>query len=169
MRVAFSLNGAPVAVDVPVTATLLQVLREHLGLTGTKPGCEIGECGACSVLVNGQVVNACLLLAPQVGGAEVVTVEGLAGPDDDLHDLQRAFLEFGATQCGYCVPGMILAAEALLRRTLSPTRDEIRDAIAGNLCRCTGYQQIIDLIEAVAQRRRAATRQPIVAPEGARP
>jgi carbon-monoxide dehydrogenase small subunit len=158
MNIEFTLNGSSVNVDVPANTTLLTLLRDHLGLTGTKNGCEIGECGACSTLVNGRVVNACLLLAPQVGGCEVVTIEGVHAPGGGPNDLQQAFLEFGATQCGFCIPGLVLAAEALLERDLNPSRDTIRDAISGNLCRCNGYQQVVDLIEVTAQRRRIAAR-----------
>jgi aerobic-type carbon monoxide dehydrogenase small subunit (CoxS/CutS family) len=160
MHIKFTLNGEPIEVDVPARTTLLHLLRDHLGLTGTKTGCEIGECGVCSVLVDDRVVNACLLLAPQVGGCTVTTIEGIHGPDGGPSDLQSAFLEFGATQCGYCIPGLVLAAESLLRRNPNPSRAEIRAAIAGNLCRCTGYQQIVDLIEATARQRRGAVQTP---------
>ena len=154
MRISFRLNGKSVSVDVPADTTLLHLLRDHFGLTGAKPGCEIGECGACSVIVDGKVVNSCLLLAPQVDGCEVTTIEGIHGPDGGPDDLQQAFLEYGAVQCGYCTPGMVMAGEALLMHNPSPTREEIQEAISGNLCRCTGYQQIVDAIEATAARRR---------------
>ena len=155
MIIRFKLNGEPVTVDAPATITLLHLLREVLFLNGPKPGCQIGECGACSVILDGRVVNSCQLLAPQVDGREVITIEGIHGPDGGPNDLQRAFLEFGALQCGYCTPGMVTAAEAFLAHNLNPTREQIREAISGNLCRCTGYQQIVDAIEATALRRRA--------------
>lgn len=154
MHIAFVLNGAPVSIEAPADITLLTLLRDYLGLTGTKQGCEVGECGACSVLLDGRLVNSCLVLAPQVGGRKVITIEGIRAPDGGPNDLQRAFIEYGAVQCGFCIPGMILAGEALLARNLHPSRAEIRAAIAGNLCRCTGYQQIIDAIQATAQHRR---------------
>ena len=155
MKIEFTLNGNPVEVEAPADITLLRLLREHLGLTGSKPGCEIGECGACSVILDGRAVNSCQLLAPQVHGREVITIEGIGAPDGGPNDLQLAFLEFGAVQCGYCTPGMVVAAEAFLARQPTPSRAEIRDAISGNLCRCTGYQQIVDAIEATAARRQA--------------
>jgi carbon-monoxide dehydrogenase small subunit len=153
LRIEFVLNGSAVALDVPSGIPLLALLRDHLGLTGSKPGCEIGECGACSVIVDGQVVNSCLTLAPQVHGRTVITIEGIHAPDGGPNDLQRALVEHGAVQCGYCTPGMVMAGEALLARTLTPTREEIQTAIAGNLCRCTGYHQIVAAIEAAAARR----------------
>ncbi|MCL7453022.1 MAG: (2Fe-2S)-binding protein [Anaerolineae bacterium] len=155
MKIEFTLNGEPVHVEAPASITLLHLLREHLGLTGSKPGCEVGECGACSVMLDGRVVNSCQLLAPQVAGREVVTIEGIHAPGGGPNDLQLAFLEFGAVQCGYCTPGMVVAAEAFLARHPKPSRAEIREAISGNLCRCTGYQQIVDAVEATAARRRA--------------
>jgi carbon-monoxide dehydrogenase small subunit len=154
MKIEFTLNGESIRVEAPANTTLLQLLREHLGLTGSKPGCEVGECGACTVILDGRAVNSCQLLAPQVEGREVVSIEGIHGPDGGPNDLQLAFLEFGAVQCGYCTPGMVVAAEAFLRRHPDPTRAEIREAISGNLCRCTGYQQIVDAVEATAARRR---------------
>jgi aerobic carbon-monoxide dehydrogenase small subunit len=153
MRIAFTLNGSPVSVDTPADSTLLSVLRDYLGLTGTKPGCEIGECGACSVLLDGRLVNACLVLAAQAGGRQVVTIEGIRGPGGGPNDLQQAFIDYGAVQCGYCIPGMVLAGESLLAANPKPNRAEIREAIAGNLCRCTGYQQIVDAIQATAIER----------------
>jgi carbon-monoxide dehydrogenase small subunit len=153
MKFTFTLNGAPVEVDTPADHTLLSLLRDQLGLTGTKSGCEVGECGACSVLLDGRLVNACMVLAPQAGGREVVTIEGVRGPDGGPNDLQQAFIDHGAVQCGYCIPGMVLAGEALLARNPRPSRADIREGIAGNLCRCTGYQQMVDAIEATAAKR----------------
>lgn len=157
-RLAFTLNGRPVQVEAPVGLSLLTVLREYLGMLGAKEGCNGGECGACTVLLDGAPVLSCLMVAHQAEGREVVTVEGLRAPDGSLSDLQEAFVAHGAVQCGYCIPGMLLSAEALLQRDLEPTREEIRLAIAGNLCRCTGYQQIVDAIEATAQARRGGER-----------
>jgi carbon-monoxide dehydrogenase small subunit len=153
MKIEFILNDRPVAVEAAAGLTLLALLRDHLGLTGAKPGCEIGECGTCSVIVDGQVVNSCLTLAPQVHGRTVRTIEGVHAPDGGPNDLQQALVEQGAVQCGYCTPGMVMAGEALLARTLTPSQDEIRMAISGNLCRCTGYHQIVAAIEATAARR----------------
>ena len=153
MKIEFTLNNAPVTVEAPASASLLSVLRDTLGLTGTKEGCGIGECGACSVLLDGRLVNSCLILAPQAGGRKVVTIEGIRGPENGPNDLQQAFIDCGAVQCGFCIPGMVLAGEALLSANPRPTRLEIREAIAGNLCRCTGYQQIVDAIQTTAQRR----------------
>ncbi len=153
MKHAFQLNGSPVSVEAPADISLLKLLREPLGLTGTKEGCGIGECGACSVLLDGRLVNACLTLAASAGGRSVVTIEGIRGADGGPNDLQQAFIDAGAVQCGYCTPGMVLAGEALLAQTHHPTRQQIREAIAGNLCRCTGYQQIVDAIQATAEAR----------------
>ena len=154
MRIEFNLNGAPVSIDAPADISLLVLLRDYLNLTGTKEGCAVGECGACSVLLDGRLVNSCLVLAPQAGGRRVTTIEAVRGRDGGPNDLQQAFIDYGAVQCGFCIPGMILAGESLLAATLSPTRQQIREAIAGNLCRCTGYQQIVDAIEATAAHRR---------------
>jgi carbon-monoxide dehydrogenase small subunit len=155
MHIEFVLNHHPVQVETPADITLLDLLRDYLGLTGTKQGCEIGECGTCSVLLDGRLVNSCMVLAPQVGGRTVLTIEGVAGPDYTPSDLQENFIEYGAVQCGYCIPGMVLAGEALLSTNSHPTRAEIREAISGNLCRCTGYQQIVDAIQATARTRSA--------------
>ena len=157
MKIAFTLNGGPVSVEAPADISLLHLLRDTLGLTGTKEGCGVGECGACSVILDGRLVNACLVLAPQASGRSVTTIEGVRGADGGTNDLQQNFITYGAVQCGYCIPGMVLAGEALLAHTLTPDRAEIRDAIAGNLCRCTGYQQIVDAIEATARQRRRVT------------
>jgi len=153
MNITLTLNGRTVSAEAPADMTLLHFLRDVLGLTGTKEGCSVGECGACSVLLDGRLVNSCLVLAAQAGNREVVTIEGIRGPEGGPNDLQQAFIEHGAVQCGYCIPGMVLAGEALLAQTLTPTRADIREAIAGNLCRCTGYQQIVDAIEATAEKR----------------
>jgi aerobic-type carbon monoxide dehydrogenase small subunit (CoxS/CutS family) len=158
MHIEFTLNGQPITVDAPPDITLLSLLRDHLNLTGTKEGCEVGECGVCSVILDGRLVNSCLLLAPQVAGREVITIEGIRGQDSGPNDMQANFIDYGAVQCGFCIPGMVLAGEALLSHNFEPTREEIRVALTGNLCRCTGYQQIVDAIEATAKERRARRR-----------
>lgn len=147
--IAVTVNGAKERLDVPSNMTLLQMLREELALTGTKNGCEAGECGACTVLLNGEPVNSCMTLAVEVDGCEVLTVEGLA-PQGQLSPLQEAFVEHNAVQCGFCTPGMLITAHALLRRNPHPTEDEIKEALVGNLCRCTGYVRIIKAIQATA-------------------
>jgi len=148
-----TVNGEPAEVAFAPYKTLLEVLREDLGLTGTKHGCELGECGACAVLVDGEPRLSCLTLALDCAGRSVETIEGLArGPR--LHPLQAAFADFGGSQCGYCTPGVIMTAKALLDRNPSPTREQIKEATAGNLCRCTGYQQITDAIEDAARQLR---------------
>ncbi len=147
----FRVNGDPVEVGVRDRETLLEVLRGRLGLTGTKQGCDVGDCGSCTVLLDGEPVLSCLTLAADVEGREVLTIEGLAR-GDGLHPLQQAFLDAGAVQCGYCTPGMILTAKALLDRNPRPSRGEIRTALSGNLCRCTGYRKIVDAVELAARR-----------------
>lgn len=154
MKIEFNLNGALVTAEAPADITLLDFLRNTLNMTGTKEGCAVGECGACSVLLDGRLVNSCLVLAAQASGRNVTTIEGIHGPDGGPNDLQQAFIDYGAVQCGYCIPGMVLAGEALLASNPNPSRREIRAGIAGNLCRCTGYQQIVDAIQATAARRR---------------
>ena len=151
MPYAFHVNGEPVSVDVPGIRRLLDVLRDDLGLTGTKEGCGEGECGACSVLLDDAVVDACLVPVCQVAGARVLTVEGMAAPDGTLSPLQQAFLETGGAQCGICTPGMLLAAQAYLEGGGSTDEAAIREAIAGNLCRCTGYTKIIEAIALAAE------------------
>ena len=151
MSFTFRVNGAPVELEVNGTRRLLDVLREDLGLTGTKEGCGEGECGACSVLIDGAVVDACLVPVSQAHGASVRTVEGLA-TDERLNVLQQAFLETGGAQCGICTPGMLMAGDAFLASGVEPTEENIREAIAGNLCRCTGYTKIIDAIALAAER-----------------
>jgi len=142
-------NGETVEAVVEPNRTLLQILREDLGLTGTKHGCGLGDCGACTVILDGKPVNSCLVLAVQAQGREVLTIEGLA-EDGKLHPIQQAFVDKGAIQCGFCSPGMILAAKALLEDNPKPTELEIRTAISGNLCRCTGYQKIVEAIQEAA-------------------
>jgi len=144
-----TVNGQPYQLDADADRTLLQLLRADLGLTGTKEGCDDSECGACMVLVDGRPVNSCCYLALQTSGREVTTVEGLAGTPD-LGVLQRAFLEEGGVQCGYCTPGMLISATALLRSNHAPTDEEIRQALAGNLCRCTGYNKIMAAVRRAA-------------------
>jgi aerobic-type carbon monoxide dehydrogenase small subunit (CoxS/CutS family) len=148
---SLNVNGERREVAVPVHRTLLEVLREDLGLSGTKHGCELGECGTCTVLLDGQPVLSCLALAVECQTGEIVTVEGLA-QRGRLDPLQRAFAELGAAQCGYCTPGILLTAKALLDATPRPDRDAIRAALAGNLCRCTGYTKILDAVELAAGR-----------------
>lgn len=150
MRLVFTVNGDRQDLEVSPTTRLIDVLREHLGMTGTKEGCSEGECGACTVILDGKAVNSCLVLAPQVRGRQVVTVEGLAG-DGQLTALQAKFTEHGAIQCGYCTPGMLLSAKALLIANPDPTEAEIRMALAGNLCRCTGYSAIVEAVQDAAR------------------
>ena len=150
LTIEFSLNGKSQVVTTTPDRRLIDILREELNLTGTKEGCGIGECGACTVLVDGLAVNSCLVLAVQVSGCSVLTVEGLAR-GESLHNLQENFLKTGAVQCGFCTPGMLLSACALLSREPNPTEEQIGEAIAGNLCRCTGYKQIIEAIRLTAE------------------
>jgi carbon-monoxide dehydrogenase small subunit len=152
VSVRFLVNGDPVEVEAPGMRRLLDLLREDLGLTGTKEGCGEGECGACSVLLDGAVVDSCLVPVCQVDGSSVQTVEGLARVTQ-LNSLQQAFLETGGAQCGICTPGMLMAGEAFLASGIEPSEAAIREAIAGNLCRCTGYTKIIDAIALAAERR----------------
>ena len=153
VQIGLTVNGEAAEASFAPYKTLLEVLREELGLTGTKHGCELGECGACAVVVDGEPRLSCLTLALECAGRSVETIEGLArGPR--LHPLQAAFADFGGSQCGYCTPGVIMTAKALLDRNANPTREQIKEATAGNLCRCTGYQQITDAIEAAAAQLR---------------
>jgi aerobic-type carbon monoxide dehydrogenase small subunit (CoxS/CutS family) len=151
-RIRLKVNGEDRECLAPVHHTLLEVLREDLGLMGTKHGCELGECGTCTVLVDGRPILSCLALPIECEGREVRTVEGLA--EAELHPLQRAFAELGAAQCGYCTPGFLLTAESLLERNAAPTRQEVALALAGNLCRCTGYLKIFEAVELAAARMR---------------
>ena len=150
MKIDFSVNGVPQSVETYPMSRLLDVLREDIGLTGTKEGCGEGECGACSVLVDGELVNSCLTPVLQVAGCEVLTVEGLA-KNGRLHPLQEAFANTGGAQCGICTPGMIMASYQLLERVPHPTDEQIREGLAGNLCRCTGYQKIFDAVRQASE------------------
>ena len=156
MRLSLTVNGETQELLVPVHKTLLEVLREDLRLTGTKHGCELGECGTCTVLVDGAPVLSCLALPADLEGHAIKTVEGMAA-GSELHPLQQAFAELGAAQCGYCTPGILLTAEALLSESPAPSRSEIREALAGNLCRCTGYTKILEAVELAALRMAAGS------------
>lgn len=153
--IAFTVNGRPVRLLVPPRMTLIDCLRDELGLTGSHVGCEHGVCGACSVMLDGVPVRSCLLFAVQADGSAVTTVEGLARPDGGLSPLQEAFWDCHAMQCGYCTPGMLIAAQGLLDENPDPSDDDIREAISSNLCRCTGYQQIVEAVRLAATRLNA--------------
>jgi carbon-monoxide dehydrogenase small subunit len=152
-------NGQPRLAQVTGSTTLLELLRDQFRLTGTKEGCGEGDCGSCTVIMDGQAVASCLVLAVQAHGSRITTVEGLVGLGGGPHPLQEAFVEAGAVQCGYCIPGMLMAAKALLDRNPEPSREEIRVALSGNLCRCTGYAKIIAAVEQAAHRLRVATQE----------
>ncbi len=153
MKLEFTLNGKPIALDdIPPSMTLLDALRDHLNLTGTRLTCGIGMCGACTVLVDGEALSGCLLLAPLVNGREVTTIEGLAAPDGELDPVQQAYIDCMGLQCSYCTPGFILATRALLRENPTPTDDEIKEYLAGNLCRCGSYYKILDAVRLASQR-----------------
>ena len=160
LRLSLTVNGEPAEALVAGYKTLLEALREDFGLTGTKHGCELGECGACTVLLDGEPVLSCLVLAVECQGRSVQTIEGLAESwkrGAELHPLQAAFADFGGSQCGYCTPGVIMTAKALLDRNPNPSRQEIKEATAGNLCRCTGYNQIVEAVEDAAKQLRKET------------
>lgn len=150
--IRLTVNGEPFEAFVKHNSTLLDVLRNQLKLTGTKRGCDAGDCGACTVIMDGRPVNACLVLALKADGREITTIEGLSEGATKLHPIQEAFVEQGAIQCGFCTPGMIMSAKALLDRNAKPTDGEVRTGIAGNLCRCTGYVRIIEAVKAAAQK-----------------
>ena len=147
----FFVNGEEVSVAVEPTRTLLEVLRDQLSLNGAKEGCGLGECGACTVIVDGRTVNSCIMPALEAQGSKVTTVEGLLGEDGSLSPIQQAFVDNGAVQCGFCTPGMVMSAKALLDENPHPSEDEIRAGLAGNLCRCTGYTQIVKAVQAAAE------------------
>jgi carbon-monoxide dehydrogenase small subunit len=150
-QISLTVNGKDEQLVVPSNMTLMRMLRESLALTGTKNGCSAGECGACTVLINGEPVNSCMVLAAECDRAEIVTVEGLAG-DQQLDPIQDALIEAGGVQCGFCTPGILISSRALLDRNPNPSEDEIREALVGNLCRCTGYVRIIESVKAAARR-----------------
>lgn len=149
-RITLTVNGVPESVDVPQSMTLLQMLREKLSLTGTKNGCSAGECGACTVLMNGEPVNSCMVLAAECDDVEIVTVEGLA-KTGKLTKIQETIIKTGGVQCGFCTPGMLISATALLQRNPNPTETQIREALVGNLCRCTGYYRIVEAVKEAAK------------------
>lgn len=151
MEIEFKVNGQRHSIDVFPMARLLDVLREELQLTGTKEGCGEGECGACTVIIDGRIVNSCLVPVAQVNGAEITTIEGVAGASE-LHAIQQAFIDHGGAQCGICTPGMVLAAVDLLKRNPEPTENDIRNGLAGNLCRCTGYMKIFESVVRACQK-----------------
>jgi carbon-monoxide dehydrogenase small subunit len=150
-KISVTVNGRNEQVVVPSNMTLMRMLRENLALTGTKNGCSAGECGSCTVLVNDEPVNSCMILAAECDGASIITVEGLAG-DQQLDPIQDAMIAAGAVQCGYCIPGVLISSRALLNRNPDPSEDEIRQALVGNLCRCTGYARIVESVKAAARR-----------------
>lgn len=151
MQISFTINGEKRNVETDPDTRLLDLIRNDLGLTGAKEGCGKGECGACTVIMNGRLVASCLVLAPQADGAEITTVEGLS-TGDKLHPVQQAFIESGAVQCGFCTPGMVLAGKKLLDENPDPTEEEIRRGLSGNLCRCTGYEKIIEAVKIAAKK-----------------
>jgi carbon-monoxide dehydrogenase small subunit len=157
-EITVTVNGRPHRAQVPARLTLVDFLRDTLRLTGTHAGCEHGVCGACSILLDGRPMRSCLIFAVQAEGSAITTVEGLAPGPEGLSILQDSFWEMHALQCGFCTPGMLIAAHALLQETLSPSEEEIREAIGGNLCRCTGYKQIVEAVELAAERLRGANR-----------
>ena len=155
IAVRFTVNGRSVALETMANRTLLEMVRDDIALTGSKEGCGTGDCGACTMIVDGETINSCIMLAPQVDGKTVITVEGIAN-GKTLHPVQQAFVECGASQCGFCTPGFIISSVALLERNPDPTEDEIRIGISGNICRCTGYVKIVDAVALAAKRMRSA-------------
>ncbi len=152
-KISFVLNGSPAQIETDPARRVLDVLREDIGLTGTKEGCGQGECGACSIIVDGVVKLSCLMTAAQLEGRQAVTIEGIAA-GGVLHPVQQAFIEYGAVQCGFCTPGMVVSAVNFLDGNPAPTREQVREALSGNLCRCTGYQKIVDAVEGAAKKMR---------------
>ena len=150
VTISFKLNGKDYTLTVPTNTTLLQIIRDKVKLTGTKRGCDKGECGACTVIFNGKIVDSCLVLAPKVDGANITTVEGI-GTFDNPHPIQKAFVEEGAVQCGFCTPGFVVSSYALLSNKPKPTEEEIREGLSGNLCRCTGYIKIIEAVKKASE------------------
>lgn len=152
VKISFKLNGEDVSINIDDHVTLLDMLRDNFELFGAKEGCGYGECGSCTVLVDNVAVNSCLMMAPAINGRSVVTIEGLSGPRGELDPLQKAFVEKGAVQCGFCTPGMVMSAKALLIEKPCPTEEEIRKGMAGNLCRCTGYSKIVEAVKEASER-----------------
>ncbi|MBP2098267.1 xanthine dehydrogenase subunit XdhC [Enterococcus rivorum] len=152
-QIEFNLNGEKVSIEVDVRKSLLEMLRDDFGLVGSKEGCSVGECGACSVSVDKEVIDSCIYLAVWVDGKNVVSIEGISNEDGSLSDIQKNYVESGAVQCGFCIPGLIVSSTQLLDENSAPTRQEIRRGLAGNLCRCTGYHKIIDAVENTAKER----------------
>jgi len=152
-QIRLTVNGKDYEMQVKPSATLLDVIREDLGLTGTKEGCGVGECGACTVIMEDKAINACIVLAVEANNKNIITIEGLAG-DEKLHPIQEAFMEVGGLQCGFCTPGMILSAKVLLDKNKTPSDQEIRKGLEGNFCRCTGYTKIVESVKAAAQKMR---------------
>ena len=150
-KITFELNGNEMEMEVVPSWTLLELLRDHMELTGSKSGCEVGECGACTVIINNKAVNACLFPVMEINGMSITTIEGLAKPTGELHPIQQAFIDKGGVQCGFCTPGMIMSSKALLDENSNPDEEEIRHALSGNFCRCTGYTQIIEAVETAGE------------------
>lgn len=150
-EITFNLNGENISISIDIRKSLLEMLREDFGLTGSKEGCGVGECGACSVSVDGQVIDSCIYLAVWADGKTIVSIEGLAHEDGSLSAIQKSYVDTGAVQCGFCTPGLIVSTTEFLKENPTPTRQEIRQGLAGNLCRCTGYQKIIDAVENTAK------------------
>ncbi len=150
IKITMIVNKKTVETEIEPYARLLDVLRDNFGFTGVKEGCGIGECGACTIIMNGKKVNSCMILAAQAQGAEILTIEGVGNPDGSMHPVQEAFLEKGAVQCGFCTPGMVISSYHLLEKNPDPSDDEIKAAISGNLCRCTGYKQIVNAVHSAA-------------------
>ena len=165
VKITFVLNGKKMDMEIPPNISLLELLRDYLGLTGTKKGCEAGECGSCTVLMDGKAVNSCLILAPQIKGKTIQTIEGL-GTESSLHPLQKSFVEKGAVQCGFCTPGMLMSLKQLYDENPGADQGEIKQAISGNLCRCTGYQQIVEAAESAFKKRNVTIKPQTRLPDG---
>ncbi|MFC1862784.1 (2Fe-2S)-binding protein [Thermodesulfobacteriota bacterium] len=150
-KIAFELNGNKMEMEVVPSWTLLELLRDHMELRGSKSGCEVGECGACTVIINNKAVNACLFPVMEINGMSITTIEGVAKPTGELHPIQQAFIDKGGVQCGFCTPGMIMSSKALLDENSNPDEEDIRHALSGNFCRCTGYTQIVEAVETAGE------------------